>query len=198
MRGVEFERDRVDALLETWAKRRPELDLSPIGVTRRIYRLARHLEHTITDEFRTFGTDWPDLLILEALERSGPDGRVTPTELGEELMMTSGGMTARLSRLQRADLIERLPDSADRRVLYVGLTPKGRDLVGRLLPLYARVKHQCLEHLDADTVSSLEDGLRSMLLGFERTPPRMGPTWGDEDLAAAELDSSLNRRLGRR
>lgn len=177
---MDLQRDRVDLLLEEWAKLRPDLDLSPIGVTRRIYRLARHIEHTISDGFKSFGTDWPDLLILEALERSGPEGRVSPTELSEELMMTSGGMTARLRRLQRARLIERHPDPADGRMLSVGLTPKGQDLVERLLPLYAKVKHQCLEHLDTETVSSLQKGLRSMLLGFEPEPSREKERiWGD-------------------
>jgi len=165
-----LEKDRVDLLLESWATLRPEVDLSPVGVTRRIYRLSRHLERTISDEFRPFDMDWSDLLILEALDRPGADGRVSPTELSEELMMTSGGMTARLGRLQRARLIERHPDPTDGRVLHVALTAKGKELVERLLPLYAKVKRQCLEHLDPETVSSLENGLRSMLLGFERGP----------------------------
>ena len=180
MSGVDVEKDRVDLLLESWAGR-PEIDLSPIGITRRIYRLARHIEHTISDEFRPFDLDWSDLLILEALERSGPDGRVTPTELSEELMMTSGGMTARLSRLQRARLIERHADPTDRRVLYVGFTPKGKELVERLLPVYAQVKRRCLEHLDEETISSLEGGLRSLLLGFERGPSsEREEIWGPE------------------
>jgi DNA-binding MarR family transcriptional regulator len=52
-------------------------------------------------------------------------GRMRPTELYRWLMVSSGGITHRLNRLQKAGLIERVPEPQDKRSLLVGLTEKG-------------------------------------------------------------------------
>jgi DNA-binding MarR family transcriptional regulator len=162
-----MERDRIDLDLEQWEARRPGVDLGALGILGRIYRLSRHLDRAIEQKLARFGIDGADLEILEALERSGPDGLLSPTELSESVMMTSGGMTGRLDRLRRAGLIERRPDPNDRRGIYVVLTSKGRETVRRVLPLHAEAGRECLQGLDPESVAELEVLLRSMLLGFE-------------------------------
>ena len=57
-----------------------------------------------------------------------PAPRRTPSELAETLLLTTGSMTVRLNRLQRAGLIERLPNPRDGRGVLVRLTPVGKEL----------------------------------------------------------------------
>jgi DNA-binding MarR family transcriptional regulator len=54
---------------------------------------------------------------------------MNPTALSGSLILSSGGMTKRLDRLERAGLVERLPDPADRRGRLVALTDRGLALV---------------------------------------------------------------------
>src|SRR5581483_1292220 len=49
-------------------------------------------------------------------------------ELGERLQLDSATMTGLLDRLEHARLIERQPDSTDRRINRVVLTARGREL----------------------------------------------------------------------
>jgi DNA-binding MarR family transcriptional regulator len=67
--------------------------------------------------------------VLATLRRSGQPYMLSPTRLYEALMISSGGMTARLDRLERAGLIERRPDPNDRRGKLIALTETGRRLV---------------------------------------------------------------------
>jgi hypothetical protein len=47
--------DRVDQILGDWARERPDLDASPIGVIGRVSRAARYLERELETSFRTHG-----------------------------------------------------------------------------------------------------------------------------------------------
>ncbi|MGH2688357.1 MAG: MarR family winged helix-turn-helix transcriptional regulator [Actinomycetota bacterium] len=176
---MELEKDRIDLVLEQWGARRPDLDLGSLGVLGRLYRLSRHVERAIDQKLSRFGIDGADLEILEALERSGDEGRLSPTELSEAVMMTSGGMSGRLDRLRRARLVERQPDPVDRRVIHVVLTSKGRETVRRVLPLHADAARECLQPLEEDQAGSLEELLRCLLLGFEGGLSERSWVWGD-------------------
>lgn len=176
---MELQKDRIDLVLEQWETGTPDVDMRSLGVLGRIYRLSRHIERSIDQKLGRFGIDGADLEILEALERSGADGRLSPTELSEAVMMTSGGMTGRLERLRRAGLVERQPDPADRRSVSVVLTSKGRETVQRVLPLHAEAARECLRSLEPEQVASLEELLRSMLLGFEGGLSEKDSIWGE-------------------
>src|SRR5947207_2805604 len=123
------ERDGVDEILDQWRRERPDLDSSPIGVIGRISRLARELEAQLEPVYRERGLEpgWHD--VLATLRRSGPPYTVRPSEFSGALMLTSSGTTKRLDRLERAGLITRAPDPADRRGILIALTDEGRCLI---------------------------------------------------------------------
>ena len=50
---------------------------------------------------------------------------MSPTELSEIVLRSSGGMTQILDRLERAGLVARAPDPDDRRKVLVELTDEG-------------------------------------------------------------------------
>src|SRR5829696_2358104 len=58
------ERDGVDRMIAQWARERPELDVSPIGVIGRISRLSRELEARLEPVYLDHGLEpgWHDVL----------------------------------------------------------------------------------------------------------------------------------------
>jgi DNA-binding MarR family transcriptional regulator len=166
---VAEERDDVDEILEQWARERPDLDASPIGVIGRISRLARELEVRLEPVYREQGLEpgWYD--VLATLRRSGAPFRLRPTEFSSALMLTSSGTTKRLDHLERAGLITREPDPEDRRGVLIALTDAGRDLIDRASDAHLANEHRLLEALPADDRRRLADLLRRLQVGL---PPR--------------------------
>ena len=121
--------DRVDSILEQWASERPDLDASPIGIFGRISRIDRLFEQSMAEFLRPFGLTLGLFDVLAALRRIGEPFQAMPSDLAAMTMLTSGGMTGRLDQLEKLDLVLRVPDPDDRRVMMAQLSPKGRDLI---------------------------------------------------------------------
>jgi len=116
-------RDEVDRLVADWKRERPDLDLSPLEVLSRITRIARHLDIARRSAFADLDTWGFD--VLAALRRSGEPYQLSPGQLLQETMVTSGTMTNRLDRLEELNLITRKPDPKDGRGSLVTLTKSG-------------------------------------------------------------------------
>jgi DNA-binding MarR family transcriptional regulator len=59
-------------------------------------------------------------------------GAVSMRELAKNLGVGESAATAAADRLVKQGLVERLSDPADRRIVRLGLTPKGADLIDRV------------------------------------------------------------------
>ena len=76
-------------------------------------------------------SDGISLQTYEVLLRLGrsPDCRMTMTELADAVSLTTGGVTRLADRLAEDGLVERLACPTDRRVVHLGLTPRGRKVL---------------------------------------------------------------------
>jgi len=163
-------RDHVDHILEQWARQRPELDVSPMGIVGRISRLSRFLERSIATVLARFGLNEPQFAVLAALRRAGPPHCLSPTDLYNSLLVSSGAMTNRLDRLAAAGLVERVPDPGDGRSLLVALTGKGQETINEAVAAHAENEHRLLASLSPEERKQLADVLRRLLLQFEDRP----------------------------
>ncbi len=51
------------------------------------------------------------------------------SEIGKKLLLSRPNMTAHLDKLVAEGMVERIPDETDRRVINIGITPKGLDYI---------------------------------------------------------------------
>ena len=159
--------DRVDEILAEWARERPELDTTAMGVVGRLMLVARLADDRLSAPLRDRGLErgWFDL--LAALRRAGRPYELNPKALMEAVMLSSGGMTKRLDSMERAGLIERRPDPADRRGTLVRLTAAGKRAVDRAVALHVANEDRLLASLGHDEVAVLDGLLRGLLAGLE-------------------------------
>lgn len=161
-------RDAVDRIIEQWRTERPDLDPSAKGVTGRIIRLRTVIGDRFEHEaFGPHGLSGGDYGILATLRRAGEPFELTPTALARHQMVTSGGMTAMLDRLERLGALERVPNPNDRRGVLVRLTPSGRALVDAAMESHAQIEHEVVAGLGPKEREQLADLLRKLLLHLE-------------------------------
>jgi DNA-binding MarR family transcriptional regulator len=159
--------DRVDEILAEWARERPELDTTAMGVVGRLMLVARLADGRLAAPLRERGLErgWFDL--LAALRRAGRPYELNPKALMESVMLSSGGMTKRLDTMERAGLIERRPDPADRRGTLVRLTRAGKRAIDRAVELHVANEDRLLASLEPDEARALDGLLRKLLGGLE-------------------------------
>lgn len=112
--------------------------------------------------FARYGLQAGEFDVLATLRRSGSPYALTPTALYEATMVTSGAMTNRLDRLEKAGLILRAPHPNDRRGIVVRLTEKGLSLIDEAVTAHVANEHQILAGLtpaERETLSHLLEKL---------------------------------------
>ncbi|MGC3003144.1 MarR family winged helix-turn-helix transcriptional regulator [Streptomyces sp. G35A] len=159
--------DPVDAIVEQWARVRPDLDTAAMEVFGRISRLARAMGDRMERAYAAYGISRGEFDVLAALRRSGEPYTLSPRELSATLMLTTGGMTGRLDKLERAGLLRRSPDPHDRRGLRVTLTEEGLRLADEAVGAGLALQAEALSALDEERAGQLAGLLRDLMLATE-------------------------------
>ena len=159
--------DAVDEILEQWQRERPDLDVTSTGVFGRISRIAAMVDQSMDRVFQPHGLTGGDFVVLAALRRSGTPYQLTPTALTRSMMVTSGGTTKRLDRLEARGLIRRDPDPADRRGTLVTLTEPGLATIDTVEPEHVQNENRLLATLSPNQRNTLTRLLRELLLALE-------------------------------
>ncbi|MFF3134237.1 MarR family winged helix-turn-helix transcriptional regulator [Streptomyces mirabilis] len=157
--------DPVDAIIEQWATVRPDLDTAAMEVFGRVFRLARTMGDRMEKAYAPYGISRGEFDVLATLRRSDAPYTLSPRQLSATLMLTTGGMTGRLDKLERAGLLRRSPDPHDRRGLQVTLTDKGLRLIDEAVGAGLAVQTEALAHLDEERAGQLATLLRELLMG---------------------------------
>ncbi len=161
--------DEVDRILQAWARETPDLDVSPLSVLSRVSRLSRHLDFERRDAFSIHQLDTWEFDVLAALRREGPPYELSPGQLIQQTLSTSGTMTNRIDRLTERGLVERLPDPKDRRGVRVRLLTPGREIVEAALADLVEREQHILAGLNAVEREQIAVLLKRLVQPFETT-----------------------------
>jgi DNA-binding MarR family transcriptional regulator len=169
--------DHVDHVLAQWAAVRPDLDTAPVAVIARLGRATAYVDAGINARLAEFGLTREAWDVLASLRRTGPPHRLSPTQLYQALMRSSGAITHRLASLESAGLVKRVADPEDGRSMLVQLTRKGITLADRVAPKHLENERALLAALSEQEQRRLAELLRKMLHAYEAeqlAPPPSG------------------------
>ena len=155
--------DSVDAVIAQWARERPEMDLSDVGVYARLIQLSDAWGQVVEDIFERHGLTGGEFDVLAALRRSGRPYTLTPSALAGTLMMSRAGMTGRLDRLEERGLIVRTLDADDRRSFRISLTARGRKTIDAAVDDHTAVLDPLQTPLTRAERDILDQNLRRLL-----------------------------------
>jgi DNA-binding MarR family transcriptional regulator len=157
--------DRAAKAVEQWKRERPDLDASPMLVLGRLNEASSLVaRERLAPLFARFGLQAGEFDVLATLRRSGQPYALTPTALYEATMVTSGAMTNRLDRLEKAGLILRGPHPTDRRGIVVQLTEQGLALIDEALTAHVANEHEILAGLSGAERETLAQLLEKLIV----------------------------------
>jgi DNA-binding MarR family transcriptional regulator len=159
--------ERAQRAVAQWRRERPDIDAHVMATVGRILEAAHLIERTrLAPLAARFGLQSGEFDVIAALRRAGAPYELTPKALYEALMLSSGAMTSRLDRLERAGLIERHASARDRRSVDVRLTQKGLDLIDEILPHHVANEQEALASLSPREQEQLDRLLAKLIRGL--------------------------------
>lgn len=159
--------DPIELRRRQWAREMPDLDTTGMAILGRARAITLGVRPIIERVFEKHDLDTGDFDVLSTLLRAGAPYRLRPTELFRWLMITSGGLTARLARLEKRGLVERVPDPADRRSLLVTLTQTGIEKARAAIFEDMRIEASLLDGLTEAERHTLADLLLKLALSLD-------------------------------
>jgi DNA-binding MarR family transcriptional regulator len=173
------QQDHVDRFLESIKEELPHLDLAVEGIVDRINGLSRRIKRMMEETLSERSLTWGEWKVLGMLHQAGGSHRRSPGYLAVHAELSSGAMTNRLDRLERAGLIRRLPDPNDRRGVQVELTEAGVKAYEESTAAQGAKEALVTSALNAKEKDQLNGLLRRLMLVAEELDAKHGPEAGE-------------------
>lgn len=158
----ESEKDFVDKLIEEWLDTVPSLDLSGLPVIARIVRMSHYISQFVDANFARYNLNVGEFEVLAALARN-PDRQLSPKDLQKKILISSGGLSNRINRLEAKKYIVRMPDPTDRRGVIIKITPEGRKLTLEVVVTHVAIEKALIEGLNGADQEQLADLLKKLI-----------------------------------
>ena len=123
-------------------------------------RAGGHLSTTVDRALAEFDMTHAQLGIFLRLLHGHAD---TAADLAREMATDTGAMTRALDRLEEKGFIQRLRSQADRRMVQVSLTDKGRDLADQMTLVAINALNHHLRDFTPEEVAQFKVFLRRMI-----------------------------------
>jgi DNA-binding MarR family transcriptional regulator len=153
----------------------PEFDLVVVELTRRAARLGVILQDHLSDCLAPWDLTRADYNVLNVLRGMGSPYELRPSELRERLLLSSGGVSNVLGRLERLGLLTRRRDDHDGRGWLVRLSDRGIEVAEATMRAWAAAQEVLYRDVTETQMSAASAALREVLLAigdYEPAPPR--------------------------
>jgi DNA-binding MarR family transcriptional regulator len=165
----------------------------PTALVDSVLSVAAQIEPELEEALAEHRLTRPSFQVLSVL-LDAPDNALTQRELMSSVRRTSGTVSVRLARLERAGLVTREPDADDRRTVTVTLTDRGREWVEAARPAYADAATRLVAGLPDSARAAFAENLDAWQGFFapdDGEAPRLGVA-----VAPAAVASRMRRAVG--
>jgi|SRR5476651_1376394 len=125
---------------------RPEVEVRALNAFVKLMRSTSALQGALLPALqKEFGLTESQLGVLESLYHLGP---LSQSDICQKILRGGSNVTTVVDNLERAHLVRRTRNEADRRVQIVQLTDAGRTLIARAFPVHAARISRLMSVLD--------------------------------------------------
>ncbi|OYD09956.1 MarR family winged helix-turn-helix transcriptional regulator [Paludifilum halophilum] len=126
---------------------------------------ANHaVEEKIREDIRKHGLNTTEFAVLELLHHKGDQ----PIQrIGKKILLSSGSITYVVDKLEEKQLLKRIRCPEDRRVIYAGITDKGKDLMNDIFPKHKEAIQSIFGELNDSEKKTLISLLKKLGLSLK-------------------------------
>ena len=161
--------DHIDRILSQWKQARPDLDVGPMETIGRVNRLHFALRRQMDKTWKRHGLNASSFDVLATLRRSESSQGLSPSDLMNATMVTSGTMTNRIDQLEKAGLVERVKNPEDARSFLIRLTGVGFELIDKAVTDHVETQRRLVSNLSLDQRRELNELLATFMATLEET-----------------------------
>jgi DNA-binding MarR family transcriptional regulator len=141
-------------------------DAGTVEILSRLHRAVSFIDDQLEAAFGELQLKMGEVDVLIILA-NGANQPQSPTAVAGQLLCSTGAMTHRLDRLEKAGLLKREHATEDRRSILLAITPEGRRAAKRAATARDSMDGTLIPGLTTAERKTLSGLLRKMLLEFE-------------------------------
>ena len=142
--------DPVQKKVQQWSKKMPNLNTKPMALISRLQQTTKEMNGELYTNFEDYKLTDAGFDVLATLLRAGPPHSLSPSELLEQMDITSGTMTTRIDKLEKKDLVKRKIKKNDKRGVNVALTKKGLKLIEEAIVAHVKTQEKIVSVFDEE------------------------------------------------
>jgi DNA-binding MarR family transcriptional regulator len=142
--------DPVQKKVQQWSKEMPNLNTKPMALISRLQQTTKEMNGELYTNFEDYKLTDAGFDVLATLLRAGAPHSLSPSELLEQMDITSGTMTTRIDKLEKKGLVKRKIKKNDKRSVNVGLTKKGLKLIEEAIVAHVKTQEKIVSVFDAE------------------------------------------------
>ncbi len=158
--------DLIDEIIADWQKFDANIDTKGTEVIGRIVRLGSLISRKVDENLAQYDLSVGEFDVLAALLRAD-DHQLTPSQLQDLILISSGGLSNRIKRLEKNGYIERFPDKEDGRGVIVALTDNGKQLIEEAAPSHLALEKSLIQSLKKSETDALQQLLHQLLIQLD-------------------------------
>jgi len=160
-----MDKKHIEKIQEQYKKQSPDMYNESVELTLPFFILHKKIyeggNEILTNNYNLNQTELDVLANLYYL--GGDDFSLTPTELYEQMLFSSGGMTKVLKKLEEKKLIRRVENPNDKRSKLVQITKEGKNITSNSLKEILSYEETMFSNLDKKERVILKDLLLKAL-----------------------------------
>jgi len=122
-----------------------------------LMKASKSIQERVKTDISDHGMRTSDFTVLEALYHKG---RQTIRQISEAVLINTGSITYVIDKLEKNEWLERSYCKEDRRVVYIQLTDKGKELMDEVFPKHQKVIEELFEDISTEEIETVINVLK--------------------------------------
>lgn len=123
-----------------------------------LMKASKTLQEVVKKDIAHHGMKTSDFAVLEALYHKG---RQTIKQISEAVLINTGSITYVIDKLEKNDLLRRTNCKEDRRVIFIEITDKGKQLMDEIFPKHQAKIEEIFSDIPEEDVRILIESLKT-------------------------------------